>query len=74
MLSVNLEYFVIKNEMQNSINIKSHRNQTFTGDDGFYGNTNDHDANDYLALKYILFFTNETNHVCDVMFIREKRR
>ena len=32
---VNLEYFIIKNEMQNSINIQSPRNQTFTGDDGF---------------------------------------
>ena len=36
MLSVNLEYFIIKNEMQNFINIQSRRNQTFTGDDGFY--------------------------------------
>ena len=35
MLSVNLEYFIIKNEMQNSINIQSCRNQTFTGDDDF---------------------------------------
>ena len=35
MLSVNLEYFIIKNEMQNSINIQFRRNQTFTGDDGF---------------------------------------
>ena len=35
MLSVTLEYFIIKNEMQNSINIQSRRNQTFTGDDGF---------------------------------------
>ena len=34
-LEVNLEYFIIKNKMQNSINIQSHRNQTFTGDDGF---------------------------------------
>ena len=34
-LSVNLEYFIIKNEMQNSINIQSRRNQTFTDDDGF---------------------------------------
>ena len=33
-LSVNLEYFIIKNEMQNSINVQSLRNQTFTGDDG----------------------------------------
>ena len=35
MFSVNLEYFTIKNEMQNSINIQSGRNQTFTNDDGF---------------------------------------
>ena len=35
MLPVNLEYFIIKNEMQNSINIQSRRNQTFTGNDGF---------------------------------------
>ena len=35
MLSVNLEYFIIKNEMQNSINIQSHRNQTFADDGGF---------------------------------------
>ena len=35
MLSVNLEYIVIKNEMQNSINIQSRRNQTFTDDNGF---------------------------------------
>ena len=35
MLSVNLEYFIIKNEMHDSINIQSRRNQTFTGDDGF---------------------------------------
>ena len=28
-LSVNFEYFIIKNEMQNSINIQCHRNQTF---------------------------------------------
>ena len=35
MLSVNLEYFIIKNDMHNSINIQSRRNQTFTGDDGF---------------------------------------
>ena len=35
MLLVNLEYFIIKNEMQNSINIQSRGNQTFTGDDGF---------------------------------------
>ena len=35
MLPVNLEYFVIKNEMQNPINIQSRRNQTVTGDDGF---------------------------------------
>ena len=35
MLSVNLEYFIIKDEMQNSINIQSRRNQTFTGDGGF---------------------------------------
>ena len=34
-LTVNLEYFIIKNEMQNSINIQSRRNQTFTDDDGF---------------------------------------
>ena len=27
--------FYQKNEMQNSINIQSHRNQTFTSDDGF---------------------------------------
>ena len=35
MFSVKMEYFVIKNEMQNSINIQSRRNQTVTGDDGF---------------------------------------
>ena len=35
MLSVNLKYFIIKNEMQNFINIQSHRNQTFTDDDSF---------------------------------------
>ena len=35
MLSVNWEYFIIKNEMQNSINIESRRNQTFTDDDDF---------------------------------------
>ena len=35
MLLVNLEYFIIKSEMQNSINIQSRRNQTVTGDDDF---------------------------------------
>ena len=35
MLPVNLEYFVIKNEMQSSVNIQSRRNQTVTGHDGF---------------------------------------
>ena len=35
MLLVNLEYFIIKKEMQNSINIQSRRNRTFTNDDGF---------------------------------------
>ena len=35
MLPVNLEYFIIKNEMQNSINIQSRRNQTFTDNNGF---------------------------------------
>ena len=35
MLSVNWEYFIIKNEMQNSINIQSRRNQTFADDDDF---------------------------------------
>ena len=35
MLSVNLEYFGIKNEMQNSVNIQSCRNQTVTGDGDF---------------------------------------
>ena len=32
MLPVDLEYFIIKNEMQN---VQSHRNQTFTSNDGF---------------------------------------
>ena len=35
MLSVNLEYIIIKNKMQNSINIQCRRNQTFIGNDGF---------------------------------------
>ena len=35
MLSVNLQYFIIKNEMQYSINIQFPRNQTYTDDDGF---------------------------------------
>ena len=35
MLSVNLEYFVIKNKMQNPFNIQSRINQTVTGDEGF---------------------------------------
>ena len=35
MLSVNLEYFIIKNEMKNSISTQSRKNKTFTGDDGF---------------------------------------
>ena len=35
MLSVNLEYFIIKIEMQNPINIQSRRNQTFIGDNDF---------------------------------------
>ena len=34
-LSVNLEYFIIKNEIQTSFNIQSRRNQTFTNDDSF---------------------------------------
>ena len=34
MLSINLEYFIL-NEMQNSLNIQSRRNQTFTDDDSF---------------------------------------
>ena len=34
MLSVNLEYVMIKNKIQNSINIQCRRNQTFTGNDG----------------------------------------
>ena len=58
MLPVSLEYFIIKkNEMENSFNIQSHRNQTFTGDDGFC--TYDYDNNEYLAVKYIRFFTND---------------
>ena len=35
MMSVNLEYFIVKHEIQNSINIPGRRNQTFTGDNGF---------------------------------------
>ena len=35
MLSINLEYFLTKNEVQDSIIIQSSRNQTVTGDDGF---------------------------------------
>ena len=35
MLSVNLEYFIIKNEIQNSLNIQSRRNQIFINDDSF---------------------------------------
>ena len=35
MLSINLEYFLRKNEIQDSIIIQSSRNQTVTGDDGF---------------------------------------
>ena len=35
MLSVNLEYFIIKNEIQNPINVQSRRNQAFTSDDDF---------------------------------------
>ena len=35
MFSVTLKYFTLKNEMHNSINIESRRNQTFTDDDGF---------------------------------------
>ena len=35
MLSVNLEYFVIENEMQNPINMQSRRNQTVTGVNSF---------------------------------------
>ena len=34
-LSVSLKYFIIKNEMQNSLIIHSCRNQIITGDDGF---------------------------------------
>ena len=42
--------------MQNSINIQSPRNQTFTGDDGFYRSyikicTNDYGNNEYLAVN-----------------------
>ena len=35
MLLVNLKYFVMKNDMQDSINIQSRRNQNVTSDDGF---------------------------------------
>ena len=35
MLSVNLECFIMKKEMQNYINIQSRRNQTFTGDNRY---------------------------------------
>ena len=37
LLSVNLEYFIIKNQMQNFINIQYRIKQAFTGDDGFSG-------------------------------------
>ena len=56
MLSVNLEYFIVKHEIQNSINIQFRRNQTFTSDDAFYKICNDdQDNNEYLAIKYIRF-------------------
>ena len=35
MLLVNLKYFVMKNDMQDSINTQSRRNQTVTSADGF---------------------------------------
>ena len=35
MFLVNLEYFFVKQEMQNFINIQPRRNQTFTDDDRF---------------------------------------
>ena len=35
MLLVNLKYFVMENDMQDSINIQSRRNQNVTSDDGF---------------------------------------
>ena len=35
MLSVKLEYFIIKYRIQNSINIQLGRNQAFTDDNGF---------------------------------------
>ena len=43
--------------MQNSINIQFRKNQTFTGADGFC--TYDYDNKEYLAVKYIRFFTND---------------
>ena len=50
--------------MQNSIKIQSSRNQTFIGDDGLNKKlnkicTDDYDNNEYLAVKYIRFFTSD---------------
>ena len=60
MLSVNLGYFIIKNEMQNSINIQSRRNQAFTGEN---------DSNEYLAVSYFRLLPAISYNVYNVMFI-----
>ena len=50
--------------MQNSINIQFHRNQTFTVNDSFERSfkicTDDYGNNEYLAVKYIRFSTNNS--------------
>ena len=70
LLSVNLECFIIKNEMQNSISIQSRKDQTFTGDC-----TDHYDNNEYFVLKNIRYFTNDIIYnVCDKIFINEHKR
>ena len=81
MLLVNLEYFIIKNEMQNSISQnpvpqKSNFYRLWRLSKKLYKIcTNDYDNNEYLAVKYIRFFTNDILWCfCNVMFIDEQKR
>ena len=74
MLLVNLEHFILKNEMQNSINTKYRFHWDLTSN--FYQLchiiklcnicTNEYDNNEYLAVKYISFFY-QRYHVMFVM-------
>ena len=73
LLSVNLECFIIKNEMQNSISIQSRKDQTFTGD------CTDHYDNimiimNILSWNILDILPTISYNVCDKIFINEHKR